>query len=558
VTRTGGRLLVDSLIANGIVTGTCVPGESFLAVLDAIYEINGADGTEAEPGFRLVTTRHEAAAANMAEAIGKLDGRPAVCFVTRGPGALHASIAVHTAYQDGTPMILVIGQVATTVRGREAFQELDYSAVLGSTAKHVVEITQADRVGEHVARAVHLARSGRPGPVVLVVPEDMLTTLTDAEPVLAPPTTPAAPGDDLTGVLELLSNAQRPLLVVGGPKWSQQTAVDVRAFAERNEIPVVAAFRWQDAVDNRSLSYVGYLGLGADPALRTAMQDADVVVALGARLDDPTTDGFRLLDEGAPGRVIAVVLDDEAEAVRTFIPDAVFLSSVGVAAARLAGETLTPSPVRGEWTRGLRQRFESYRTPPPVEGAVDLARIIRVIRDGLPDDAIVTNGAGNYTVWLQRFFEFRRTGTQLAPRNGAMGYGLPAALGAAVARPGTPVVAFAGDGCLLMSGSELATAVQERLPIVLVVVNNAMLATIRMHQENAYPGHVIATDLDNPDFVAYARSFGAEAHLVTETGEFAAAFSAALAHHGPTLIEVRTDPRQLTPERRLPETAAVS
>ncbi len=550
MTRTGGRLLIDSLLANGITSGTCVPGESFLAILDAIYEVNG---TEGEPDFRLVTTRHEAAAANMAEAIGKLEGRPSVCFVTRGPGALHAAIAVHTAYQDGTPLILVVGQVATGVRGREAFQELDYAAIFGTTAKHVIEITDADRVGEHVARAVHISVSGRPGPVVIVVPEDMLAALTESHPIVVPPVTASAPGDELASVIDLLSRAHRPLLIVGGPKWSTAVGDNVMAFAERNAIPVAAAFRWQDAVDNRNSHYVGYLGLGADPALRTAMQEADVVVALGARLDDPTTDGFRLLDEGAPDRIIAVIVEDEAEAVRTFIPDLVQISSVQAAAARLAVAVLPESAERSERVRALRARYEAYRTPPVVQGPVDLARIMQQVREALPDEAIITNGAGNYTVWIQRFFEFRRAGTQLAPRNGAMGYGLPAALGAAVARPGTPVVAFAGDGCILMSGSELATAVRERLSIILVVVNNSMFATIRMHQENAYPGHVIATDLENPDFVAYGRSFGAEAHLVTSTEEFGPAFATALEHEGPTLIEVRTDPLQLSPDRRLLE-----
>ncbi|MBF8187160.1 thiamine pyrophosphate-binding protein [Nonomuraea sp. K274] len=505
--RTGGRLFVDSLVSNGVDFMTCVPGESFLPILDALYDVAGT-GTG---GPRLVTTRHEAAAANMAEAAGKLTGRVAACLVTRGPGAMHASIAVHTAYQDGTPMLLVVGQVARSARGREAFQEMDYSAVFGSTAKSVVEITDAGRIPEHVARAVYLATSGRPGPVVLAIPEDVLSDVSAAEPIPAPVTEPVPPAAAAADrLMAALAAAERPLLIV----------------------------------------------------------------AFGPRLDDPTTDGFALTERPEPGRRVITVSDDPDEACRALIPDGVLICSLeplarllaersietaseteagggagaaGAPAARSAGA----SGSREKWLGALRASHERFSEPPAAGGAVDLGRIVRHVRSVLPDDAVVTNGAGNYTVWLQRFFEFRRPGTQIAPHNGAMGYGFPAALAAAAVRPGTPVVAFAGDGCFLMSGSELATAVQQELDLVVIVVNNRMLGTIRMHQENHYPGRVIATDLRNPDFADYARSFGAPAWVVEETGQFADAFAAARAHRGPAVVEIRTDPAQITPDRRL-------
>ncbi|MFG1706964.1 thiamine pyrophosphate-dependent enzyme [Nonomuraea sp. M3C6] len=545
--RTGGRLFVDSLIRNGVDFMTCVPGESFLPILDALYDVTGT-GT----GPRLVTTRHEAAAANMAEAAGKLTGRVAACLVTRGPGAMHASIAVHTAYQDGTPMLLVVGQVARATRGREAFQEMDYSAVFGTTAKSVVEISDVDRIPEHVARAVYLATSGRPGPVVLAVPEDVLSDMSDAEPIPAPvaePVPPAAGAADR--LVAALAAAERPLLIVGGPKWSQETGEHVRAFAERNTIPVAAAFRCQDAVDNRSGAYVGYLGLGGSPELRSAALEADLIVALGPRLDDPTTDGFALTERPVPGRRVITVSDDPDEACRALIPDGVLVCSLEPLARLLSERSAEPPAGRDKWLRALRASHERFSEPPAPGGGVDLARIVRHVRSVLPDDAVVTNGAGNYTVWLQRFFEFRRHGTQIAPHNGAMGYGFPAALAVSAVRPEAPVVAFAGDGCFLMSGSELATAVQEQLDLVVIVVNNRMLGTIRMHQERHYPGRVIATDLRNPDFAQYARSFGAPAWVVEETGQFADAFAAARAHPGPAVVEIRTDPAQITPDRRL-------
>jgi acetolactate synthase-1/2/3 large subunit len=549
-TRSGGMALVESLLSHDVPLWTCVPGESFLAVLDALYEVQQrADGRQ----FRLITTRHEAAAANMAEAAGKLTGRAAVCLVTRGPGATHASIGLHTAYQDGTPLILIVGQVGRALMGRDAFQEMDFERVFGSSAKAVETIMDANRIPEHVARAVHVAHSGRPGPVVMVVPEDVLSESTDARTLKATSVgQPEITASDRRQLLSELDRASRPVLLVGGPGWSQTVADQVIGFAERNSVPVVTAFRWQDAVNNDSSAYAGYLGLGCSPRLRQLLADADLLVGLGPRLDDPTTAGYQLTDRA---HRLLLVSQDEVELCGSNIPDVGIHCSVASAALALSDATLAGRQSRNEWMADLVAEQERFRTPSPNDLEVDSALIVRKVRETIPEDAIVTNGAGNYTVWLQRFFQFRRFRTQLAPRNGAMGYGLPAGMAAAALAPNRTVVTFAGDGCFLMSGSELATAVQYGLRLVVVLLNNSMLGTIRMHQERNYPGRPIATDLRNPDFVAYAQSFGALGLLVRKTDEFQAAFERALRHDGPAVIEVRTDPRQITPDARLAETS---
>jgi len=519
-----------------------VPGESFLSVLDALWQAR----------VRVITTRHEAAAANMAEAAGKLTGRAAVCLVTRGPGASHASIALHTAYQDGTPLVLVVGQVSRDLLGRDAFQEMDYERVFGASAKSVLTIDDADQIPELVARAMHVAHSGRPGPVVLVVPEDVQYDRTAApvrlaEPAAAPELTEA----DRETLLERLSAAKRPVLIVGGPGWSQSVGDSVTAFAERNAMPVTAAFRWQDAVDNASPSYAGYLGLGGSPWLRERVTtDADLIVALGPRLDDPTTNGYQL-DAAADRTVLVSQASSDLGVPPAPAPALAVHASLASVAATLRAAELPESADREAWRATLRGVQQQFREPTGAELKLNTAAVIAHLRQVLPADAIVTNGAGNYAIWLQRFFEFRRFGTQLAPRNGAMGYGMPAGLAAAALYPDRTVVTVAGDGCFLMSGNELATAVQFGLDVTVIVVNNGMLGTIRMHQERAFPGHMIATELRNPDFAAYAQSFGALGLLVETTDEFPAALTRALAHRGPSLIELRTDPEQLSPDVRL-------
>ena len=521
-------------------------------MLDALWHAQRQSAADGALPPKVITTRHEAAAANMAEAAGKLTGRAAVCLVTRGPGASHASIALHTAYQDGTPLVLVVGQVSRGLLGRDAFQEMDYERVFGSSAKSVVTIADADRIPELVAQAMHVAHSGRPGPVVLVVPEDVQYDLTTAPMQIAPPAAapPLAPADR-DALLEKLSAARRPVLIVGGPGWSQSVGDDVTAFAERNAIPMAAAFRWQDAVDNASPSYAGYLGLGGSPDLRQHVADADLIVALGPRLDDPTTNGYRL--DAAADRTV-LVSQAPGDLGRPPAPApalAVHASLESVAAALRDGRAASIGRPTRTGGAQLRRGQEQFREPNGDALKLNTAAVVAHLREVLPPDAIVTNGAGNYAIWLQRFFEFRRFGTELAPRNGAMGYGVPAGLAAAALHPDRTVVTMAGDGCFLMSGNELATAVQFGLNVTVIVVNNGMLGTIRMHQERTFPGHVIATELRNPDFTAYAESFGALGLLVERTEEFPAALARALAHQGPALIELRTDPEQLTPDVRL-------
>jgi acetolactate synthase I/II/III large subunit len=540
--RTGGAALVECLSAHGIPLWTCVPGESFLPVLDALWEA----------GIGVINTRHEAAAANMAEAAGKLTGRAAVCLVTRGPGASHASIGLHTAYQDGTPLILLVGQVDRELLGRDAFQEMEYERVFGSSAKAVLTVDDADRIPELVAQAMHVAHSGRPGPVVLVVPEDVQYDRTAAPVRIAPPAAaPPLTETDRDALLARLSQARRPVLIVGGPGWSQSVGDAVTAFAERNQIPIAAAFRWQDAVDNASASYAGYLGLGGSRELRAHVTaDADLIVALGPRLDDPTTDGYRL-DAAAMRTVLVSQAPGDLGRPPAPAPALAIHAGLESVAAALREAQLPPLEDRGAWRARLRAGQDRFRAPAGDELALNTAAVIAHLREALPPDAIVTNGAGNYAIWLQRFFEFRRFGTQLAPRNGAMGYGVPAGLAAAALHPDRTVVTVAGDGCFLMSGNELATAVQFGLNVIVIVVNNGMLGTIRMHQERVFPGHVIATGLRNPDFAAYAASFGALGLLVERTEEFPAALARARAHQGPALIELRTDPEQLSPDLRL-------
>jgi acetolactate synthase-1/2/3 large subunit len=519
-----------------------VPGESFLAVLDALYE----------GPTRLITCRHESAAANMAVAYGKLTGRPGVCLVTRGPGATQASVGVHTAAQDSAPMLLLVGQVGRGVRGREAFQELDVPAVFGPMAKWAAEADDPARLPELLARAFQVAVSGRPGPVVLALPEDVLAAtarVADARPVR--PVVPAAAPADLARLRELLGGARRPLVVAGGPGWTEAAAAGLRAVAEASRLPVAVSFRSQDVLDNRSPSYVGDLGVSPNPALAERVRAADLVVAVGPRLGEITTGAYRLLEAPVPRQRLVHVHPGRAELGRVYQPDLAVNAAVGsfVAAWR------SVPPVRGDawaaWTEAARSNYLAWVRPWPnpggAPGTVDLGQVMAALRERLPDDAVVANGAGNFTGWVHRFFQFRRAGTQVAPKSGAMGFGLPAALAAKVVHPGRAVVAVAGDGDFLMTGQELATAVQHRLDVVVLVANNGMYGTIRMHQERAYPGRVIATDLRNPDFAALAEAYGAQGETVTDADAFPAALERALGAGRPAVLDLHVDPEAIAP-----------
>jgi acetolactate synthase-1/2/3 large subunit len=542
--RTGGQILVDQLKIHGADLAFCVPGESYLAVLDALHD--------ARDSIRLITCRHEAGAANMAEAYGKLTGKPGICFVTRGPGATHASIGLHTAFQDSTPMILFIGQVARDQMEREAFQEIDYRRMLGPLTKWVAEIPSADRVPEFVSRAFHTAVSGRPGPVALALPEDMLTEVVqamDARPYQRVESAPRP--DDLHRLGEILRSAQRPLALIGGGGWTEKACDDFQRFAARWSIPVMTSFRGKDRIDNRHPLYVGDMGIGIDQKLAARIQQCDVMLVVGPRLGEMTTQGYtRLVPPVAAQRLVHVYPAAE-ELNRVYQAELGIVS--GMEAFGQAVQELTaPSSVAWkEWAATARADYEVFVKPVPVKGDVNPSEIFAWLNTRLPEDAILTNGAGNYAGWLHRFFLHRRFHTQLAPTSGAMGYGVPAAIGAKAVHPDRMVVACAGDGCFLMNGQELATAVQHQLNVIFLVFNNGAYGTIRMHQERDYPSRVIGTDLHNPDFAAYARSFGCHGSTVRKTSEFAAAFDEAVASGKPALIEIVTEQDQISPTATL-------
>ena len=490
----------------------------------------------------------------MADAYGKLTGRPGICMVTRGPGATHAAGGVHTAYQDSTPMVLLIGQVGRGMMEREAFQEIDYRHMFGPMAKWVAQIDSADRIPELVARAFHVATAGRPGPVVLALPEDMLVEQSGAANATPYAVSRVHPSQrDVEGARALLENAARPLVIVGGAPWSAEAHAALTTWCNAGALPVAAGWRCQDFVDNTSEAYVGHLALGPDPKLAQRTRDADVVLVIGDRLSEITTSGYTLLSVPSPSQALIHVSADPEELGRVYTPALAIVASPDAFALALAElPPLDPTP-RQAATMQAKAEYRANLLHGRAPGSVDMGEVMAIVRARLPADAIVTNGAGNFSVWTHRFYEFRKYRTQLAPTSGAMGYGVPAAVAAKLLHPERLVVAMAGDGDFLMTGQELATAVQHDAAIVVLIVNNGMYGTIRMHQERQYPGRVSGTDLVNPDFAALARAFGAHGAVVERTEEFAGAFDAALASERPAVIELRVDPEALTPRQTLSE-----
>jgi acetolactate synthase-1/2/3 large subunit len=539
----GGNLLVDALVKNGVDTVYCVPGESFLPVLDALHD------TEA---VRTIVTRHEGAASNMADAYGKLTGRPGICFVTRGPGATHASNGVHTARQDSTPMILFVGQIDNAFRDREAFQEVDYRQMFGRLAKWATEIDSVERIPEVVAKAFSIAMSGRPGPVVIGLPEDVLFAEAPAANAPQARIVEAAPNlDSMMELCGMLSRAKQPLLVVGGTGWDDKACADLKRFVTSWTLPVASSFRRQDLFDNRDPHYCGMLGLGVSPKLAERAKNADLLLVIGSRLAETTSSGYTIVKSPVPDQTLIHIHPDPEELGRVY--QAALPINAGMRVFAAALDRLPPPeacPWR-DWTQSARQDYLTHSTPPVLDSrhcGVDFAKVMAYLDETLPEDAVIANGAGNYTVWVHRFFRYRKPATELASTNGAMGYGFPAAIAAKLRYPERTVVAFAGDGCFMMYPQELATAVQFGAPLVVIVVNNGMLATIRMHQEREYPGRVSGTKLANPDFVAFAKSFGAHAESVESTEDFPAAFERAQKAGVPALIELKVDPRQITPQ----------
>lgn len=547
--REGGRVLVDQLVIHGVDTVFAVPGESYLPVLEALHAVRSR--------VALVTCRMEAGAANMADAYGKLTGRPGICMVTRGPGATHASVGVHTAAQDSTPLILFVGQVGRAMREREAFQEIDYKAMFGTIAKWVVEIDDAARIPEHVARAFAVATSGRPGPVVVALPEDVLSAVVDVGDARRYRAVQASPSaEDMAAFRSLLAAAERPLVVAGGGTWTPAACADLVAFAEANGVPVAAAFRSQDIFPNGHPLYAGDIGLGVNPKLLARLTQADLLIALGTRLEENVTQGYSAIAIPTPAQALVHVHPCSAELGRVY--QAMLPVNAGMPQFCAMARAMEPVGQGrfANWAAAARAEYEAHTRPLPSPGAVNMSEIVTALSAALPDDAIVTNGAGNYTVWVHRFHRYRTPRTQLAPTSGAMGYGVPAAVAAKIVHPERMVVSFNGDGCFLMCGQELATAVQHGCALIAVVVNNGMYGTIRMHQERHYPGNVWGTDLVNPDFAALARAYGLHAEVVEATDQFMPAFERAAACGRAALIEVRVDPEALTPKQSLSEIRA--
>jgi acetolactate synthase-1/2/3 large subunit len=550
--RRGAEVLVDLLRAQGVDRVFAVPGESYLSILDALYDA---------PDIELIVGRQEGGTAMMAEAHGKLTGRPGICFVTRAPGATSASAGVHIAFQDSTPMILFVGQIARGTTEREAFQEIDYRRMYGPLTKWVAEIDDAARIPELVGRAFYTATSGRPGPVVLALPEDMLSDQVVAGAAAPHRAVQAHPGaDDMARLEATLNRAERPFMILGGGGWNAEACADIAAFAETQGLPVGVSFRCQDYFDNTHPNYAGHFGLAADAKQSQRVRDCDLLLVAGARLGEITTAGYTLIEPPYPAQPLVHVHPGAEELGRVYQPRLAI--NAGMAAFAAAARQLRAEVPAGRraWVEAAHADYLRQIEPVDNPGTLQLSRLVTWLRERLPPEAIITNGAGNYTVWVHRFYQFRRYRSQLAPTSGSMGYGLPAAIAAKAAHPDRPVVCFAGDGCFLMHGQELATAVKYGLGIVILVVNNAMYGTIRMHQEKQYPARISGTDLVNPDFAAYARAFGAHGEVVEHTEAFAPAFERALAAGTPALLELRVDPEALTPRASLSEirTAALA
>jgi acetolactate synthase-1/2/3 large subunit len=543
--RHGGKVLINQLEAQGAGAAFTVPGESFLAALDGLHDSNR---------IRTVICRQEGGAAMMAEAWGKVTGEPGVCFVTRGPGAANAMSGLHVARQDSTPMVAFVGMPALGHEDREAFQEIEIKQVFSSYVKWAAVIRQTERIPEYVSHAFHVARSGRPGPVVLGLPEDMLAAEADASDAKPARVAQAQPSSaDMAQLRDRLARAQRPLMIVGGPGWSREVQAAIEGFADRFDLPVAPAFRYQDYIDNRHRCHVGCAGIGIDAGLAAAIKGADLLIVIGARLGEMTTSQYTLLDIPNPRQFLVHVHPSPDELGSVYRADLPIAAGAAAFAEALGRIEPPPSPPWSGMRAELRAGYEKSREPLALPGAVRLADVVRTVSSMLPEDGIVTNGAGNYAAFVHRYFQYKGYRTQLAPTSGSMGYGLPAAIAAKLAHPTRAVVNFQGDGCFLMTGQELATAVQYGLAVVTIIANNSAYGTIRMHQEREYPNRVIGTTLVNPDFAAYARSFGADGVTVTETRDFAPAFTAALEARKPAVIELKIDLEAISPRKTLSE-----
>jgi len=536
--RHGGRILADALVGHGVKLAFGVPGESYLPVLDGFHDV--ADR------LKFVICRQEGGAAYMAEACGKLTGEPGVLFVTRGPGATNGAVGVHTAHQDSTPMVVFVGQVGNDFAEREAFQEIDYRRMYGPLAKWVGQIDRVERIPEYVSHAFHTATAGRPGPVLLALPEDMLfaeAAVADVPRYRA--VRPAPAPADIGEMQRMLQAAERPFVILGGGGWERASCERLRAWLEASQLAAGTSFRCQDLLDNRSSSYAGDVGIGINPKLAQRIREADVVLVIGARLGEMTTGGYTLFQAPVPSQTLIHVHGGAEELGRVYRAALPINSGMANFAAALSAVRLDGAKWAAR-TRQARQDFLAWTEVQPMPGKLHYGEIVKWLDANLPEDAIVAGGAGNFSGWLHRYFRYKGFRTQLGSTAGSMGYGLPAAVAAKLAAPGRTVVAVTGDGDFLMTGQELATAAQYGAPFITLVVNNGMYGTIRMHQEREYPGRISGTELQNPDFAAYARAFGGHGELVESTDQFAPAFERARASGKPALIELRIDPDAIT------------
>lgn len=539
VVRTGGEVLVDQLVIQGVDRGYCVPGESYLAVLDALYD--------AEIG--LITCRHEGGASMMAEAYGKLTNKPGICFVTRGPGFANALSGVHVAMQDSTPMIVFVGQISRKRREREAFQEMNYRTLLKDHVKWVTEIDDAKKIPEIIGRAFHIAISGRPGPVVIALPEDMLlekVSVKNSNPIT--PIAIAPSMNDMTQFEHLLSSASQPIMILGGSSWDKESVFRIENFAAKNMLPVAVQFRRQMLFSTEHEAFIGDVGLGINPYLRDRIEKADLVILLGGRFSENPSQGYELLDIPVPKQTLIHIHTDINELNRVYQPDLAINAS-----PEEFTKALSVLKLKNNWPYQVQQDRAAYLTwrdtsRISIPGDLQMGEVMAFLNQELPANAILTNGAGNFTTWVHRFYHFRGFGTQVSPTSGSMGYGLPAAIAAKQLYPDRIVVCFAGDGDFMMSGEEFATAVQYNIPVIVVILDNSMFGTIRMHQEMNYPKRVIGTTLINPDFSEYAIAFGGIGFHVKTTEEFFEAWHQALAAQQPAIIHCVLDSKVLMPE----------
>lgn len=540
--RHGGQILVDQLKAQGVTRIFSVPGESFLAALDGLYD----------SGITNIVCRHEGGACMMAEAHAKLTGQPGIVFVTRGPGASNASAGIHIARQDSTPLVMFVGQIDNRHRDREAFQEVNYREFFKPIAKWAAEVDHTERLPEYISRAFHQARSGRPGPVVLALPENILSAHADVPDIAAvAPTPPSVCSEQLDAVQEMLCRAKRPLVIAGGSVWSADTARELGQFAKNFGLPVCVTFRRMDRIDNRHPNYAGDLAVGMNPKLAQRVRDADCLLVLGSRLGDIATGGYELVDPANPGKTIIHIHPDPDELGRVFRPDLALAAPAVDVIAKLSQRAAPEHPDWAEWTRAAHADYLDWVTPVQTPGAVKLEQVIHQLSEMLPDNAIVTNGAGNYAAFLHRYLRARAFPGHLAPTSGSMGYGFPAAISAKLEHPDRPVICFAGDGCFQMTLNEMSTARQYGANIVVIVCNNGQYGTIRMHQEKTYPGRVSGTQMFNPDYAALARAYGGHGERVERTEDFAAAYQRARDAGLPAVIELVLDPDALSPSLTL-------